>query len=293
MMPRHMIYPVLWISAVLILISTGLLSYTRRTPYTDSPYILFLSDRDGIGHLWRMNADGSHPRRLSDHFFPQLAQWSPDGRWILYQHGIGTLGIDVYRMDAHGRRSEQIMYSTGGVILTAWSPDSQSIAYVDPPRSDGVQLHLMRSDGSESRALSPAFEAISTPLWSSDGDWLYFTAQRNQQSDLYRVRVDGTDLQNLTATPLMNERFPRWLPGNEWIAFFVYDGNERRSIRMRRDGSETVPLSDNLSVITTMFWSPDARWLLMVQLVGNSFDILKMPPPPGCQPDFECPHAID
>jgi Tol biopolymer transport system component len=65
------------------------------------------------------------------------------------------------------------------------------------------ELYISNADGSgEHRLLSTdGFDYHAS--FSKDGQWIIFTSERDGlgQSNLYRVKVDGTDLQRLTDHP--------------------------------------------------------------------------------------------
>jgi Tol biopolymer transport system component len=45
-------------------------------------------------------------------------------------------------------------------------------------------------------------------MWSSDGEWIYFSSAMDSDLDIFRVRPDGTDLQNMTPDWTSNEIMP-------------------------------------------------------------------------------------
>jgi len=47
-----------------------------------------------------------------------------------------------------------------------------------------------------------------TAMWSGDGLWIYFASAADGDWDIYRVRPDGSELQNLTAEWDSNELMP-------------------------------------------------------------------------------------
>ena len=52
----------------------------------------------------------------------------------------------------------------------------------------------------------------NTPMWSGDGEWIYFSSSEDGDWDIYRMRPDGSEVQNLTDDWDTNELMPalRW-----------------------------------------------------------------------------------
>lgn len=71
-------------------------------------------------------------------------------------------------------------------------------------REDTNGLYLMRADGSEPHYLAPGWNA----QWSPDGRWIAF----QHSLEIYRIRADGTDMQQLTDDVLYLDGFPQWAP---------------------------------------------------------------------------------
>lgn len=72
--------------------------------FSDAPDCLTMpSGSFGQFHtLYLMNPDGSEERRVSD-VFGQIADWSPDGRYILFEDFAGGgSGLNVMRVDGSG-----------------------------------------------------------------------------------------------------------------------------------------------------------------------------------------------
>ena len=110
----------------------------------DGRYIYFNSNRSGMMQLWRVDADGSNPTRLTnDHdyndWFPHL---SPDGEQIIFL----SFGTDVessqhpfYKhvtlrmMPVSGGEPRIVAYLYGGqgtINVPSWSPDGRYVAFV-------------------------------------------------------------------------------------------------------------------------------------------------------------------
>lgn len=111
---------------------------------------------------------------------------------------------------------------------------------------------------------------------SPDGEWVVFWMLRDGdlQSDIYKIRIDGTDLVNLTNTsgPGQNAYDPAWSSDGSRIAFNRYHSDPACvSLNvMNADGSaEQLIFDPEGGVATPLFpagaydpaWSPDDQWL--------------------------------
>jgi Tol biopolymer transport system component len=93
-----------------------------------------------------------------------------------------------------------------------WSPDGKWIVFA----GDDFTLQLIRPDGTDQHAVpipvDPAGRSFAfTPSWSPDGKHIVFSLYRPtpDQEDIYTVRVDGTELTQVTDTPEF-EDFASW-----------------------------------------------------------------------------------
>ncbi|HEY6815322.1 MAG TPA: hypothetical protein VI168_07270, partial [Croceibacterium sp.] len=115
----------------------------------DGKHLYFNSTRSGAMALWRANADGSAPVKLTHDparrdWFPHL---SPDGRQIVYV----SFGDDVALED-------------------------------HPPNREDVQIRLMPADGSAPPTILTRLfggqGTINVPSWSPDGEEVAFVSYR-------------------------------------------------------------------------------------------------------------------
>ncbi len=89
----------------------------------DGRKIVFVSDRDGNGEIYVMNADGSEQRRLTrDPGNDSSPAWSPDGQMIAFERDLPS-GGELHVMNADGSRDRSLTRNgVRFVIPYAWSP---------------------------------------------------------------------------------------------------------------------------------------------------------------------------
>jgi nickel/cobalt transporter (NicO) family protein len=151
--------------------------------------------------------------------------WSPDGQWLSY-NAAGNKQVQLYNLD--DGRTHAVSSETGAAVT--WGPDSEALVVTDiwDGSADGSLLvHLTRFDlatGQQVDITGDAAYGDNWPAWSPDGEWIAC------------VRRDHT-------------RPDAGLGDNIW--------------RMRPDGSEAHPLTDDTGVIHgAPVWSPDGAYLL-------------------------------
>jgi len=162
------------------------------------------------------------------------AYWSVDDEWIVFQATPrgGTCDQQyVMRPDGSGLR----LVSTGEGRTTCgyFLPGTDRIVYAsthlgsadcpeDPDMSQGYVWGLFPSydlfasdrDGSDLQRLTDSAGYDAEATVSRDGEWIVFTAKRDGDLDIYKMRTDGTDLTRLTDDV-----------GYDGGPFFSYDGS--------------------------------------------------------------------
>jgi len=118
--------------------------------------------------IYVARADGSDLTLLTSEHVDHAISWSPDGRWILYQHGMGLDAVadaGTWLMTPDGASRMRLNLPADG--STRWSPDgSRLITPVAGPDGTTTSVISGRVDGSDLRTI-PTKGA--TWLWAHDG----------------------------------------------------------------------------------------------------------------------------
>jgi Tol biopolymer transport system component len=147
------------------------------------------------------------------------------------------------------------------------------------------ELYISNADGSgEHRLLSTdGFDYHAS--FSKDGQWIIFTSERDGlgQSNLYRVKVDGTDLQRLTDHPGVSDAAV-FSPTNPNIIAFVSSRRGEKdygtvniwtlNIATGALKNVTGALKFDPSKPHSYFrpsWSPDGKWLALSSDTGSDW----------------------
>src|SRR6266516_5897071 len=85
-------------------------------------YIVFMSDRTGTSHIWRIDIDGSNARQLTNGNGEWAPAFAPNGQWVFYLLSSG--GVAKVPIDG-GDTIRVIDKAAGGVGI---SPDGKWIA---------------------------------------------------------------------------------------------------------------------------------------------------------------------
>ncbi|MBC7911873.1 MAG: serine/threonine-protein kinase, partial [Pyrinomonadaceae bacterium] len=133
----------------------------------DGRTLVFVSDRDAEGvHIWKMNPDGSNLTQLTRDKKESFPQFSPDGRWIVYESWDSGRPT-VWKISIDGGQPVQLTNKFSKMAVV--SPDGKLIAcsyWTEQPGSPFV-LALIPFDGGEPvKTLTLPNTAVR---WSSDG----------------------------------------------------------------------------------------------------------------------------
>ncbi len=162
----------------------------RPSVSPDGRYIVFISDRTGTDHVWRIDVDGSNARQLTngnDEWFPQC---SPAGQWVIYRSsfGRGTL----WKVPIDGGDAVQVIDKTSAGV--AISPDGKWIATAlfEPTN---IRTAIYPFKGGEPHKILD----INTfyVRWTPDGRALAYLDQKDL-SNISTQTIDGGTTKQLT-----------------------------------------------------------------------------------------------
>ena len=91
------------------------------------------------------------------------------------------------------------------------------------------------------------------PDWSHDGDWIVFSSLRHNNSEIFKIRKDGTGLKRLTNNR-HNDGEPAWSPDGNSIAFISDRSGSKNIHVMAPDGANQIQLTNTLSNLHSPTW---------------------------------------
>ncbi|KAL3418523.1 WD40 domain protein beta propeller [Phlyctema vagabunda] len=154
------------------------------------------------------------------------------------------------------------------------APGKQGVMFMNRIAPSVSTLYVANTDGTNERPLlatnDSAFEYHAS--FSPDGQWITFTSERagDGQSDIYRVRTNGSDLEELVATPSF-ESVGVLSPDNTMLAYVSTQGNYTANIWVKNleTGVAYNLTNTALTAADTVgpsghyrpSWSPDGEWI--------------------------------
>ena len=229
--------------------------------------IAFISDREGRGDVWIMNADGSDPVNLTQGRDCASPAWSPNGTQIAY-----IADGEIWLMDADGSNPQQVTDDAVDKARLFWSEDGSSIYYIAvvalpiPDEWNGPDAFVTALDDSGpspadwrevySRFLpgvSPDGTLLATvTLWDGGGHMHFDFYIRTSASDhMHSGLLLPESLQNkliYTEPYEMWRTFPTWSPDGVRIAFsgFLDFMGQFKIWAADTDGDNWVELTNGL-----------------------------------------------
>lgn len=226
---------------------------------------------DGTGDLERIDI-GDVEGVNNDHVL------SPDGERVYFSalghvYCVSLEGGDVRRVSNVHPAEQRYSYWLHGV-----SPDEETLAYVsvepegDEPRARRNLATIPTAGGPENQ-VTEGVNDYDGPEYSRDGKWIYYnseeTATVKGHAQIFRMRPDGTDRQQLTFDARVNW-FPHFTPdGTEFVYISYPPGTishpadmEVELRMMTADGGEPrtiVTLFGGQGTMNCNSWAPDGR----------------------------------
>ena len=246
-------------------VSSAPLSSTRTSvAWTPDGKILYTDPTDGFRNIWRMDANGSNPQRLtSSPIDKDEPGATSDGRYIVYQQHEAH----IWRVKSDGSEPRQITFGRHDVH-PAVSPDGKSVIYASfadwtPGIGGEPTLWRVLIDGGE--AVQVTQQPTSIPTVSPDGKRIacvHFPGKdpRISSALLAVTSIDGNG--GFTSFPraYRDETSIAWSPDGKGIDF-VMNGNGAGNIwRQDLSGGPPVQITHfDRDELIHFAWSRDGR----------------------------------
>ncbi|HEY3202155.1 MAG TPA: hypothetical protein VGL03_00715, partial [Thermoanaerobaculia bacterium] len=212
----------------------------------DGNSIIFDSNRDGVGDIYRKSSTGagSDELLLKSEYWKNPQDWSRDGRYLLYGTRLPKTGIDLWILPLFGdKKPAPLLVTPFDEFEARFSPDGRWFAYgskesgsweiyVQPFPPTGAKWQISVGGG-------------TTPRWRGDGKEILYVA-----ADYMRKAVD------IKMSPTFEAGVPRDLfqTPNSWGSDVMPDG-QRFLVNLAAGESPPAPITVVLN------WSAEVKGL--------------------------------
>jgi Tol biopolymer transport system component len=164
-------------------------------PSPDGRQIVFQSSRTGNScEIWRSDADGSNLLQMTsfDNGFSGTPRWSPDGKWIAFDHHHETHS-QIYLIDSEGRNMHVVTSGNYENEVPGWSRDGTAV-YFASNRTGTLQV--WRRELATGRETQVTHHGGFAAFESYDTKTLYYS--RFEGGGVWSIPVGGGEEQQVT-----------------------------------------------------------------------------------------------
>ena len=201
--------------------------------------VLFSSDRDGNGEIYRMLPDGRNVQRLTftDDAWETSATGSPDGRRIAYVRQETGGPQQIWLMSRDGRSAQMLTGGPSDNSGPTWSADSTKLAFASN-RDGDWEIYLMDLATHSITRLTDNDRDDTQPDWSRIGGRIAFvSSQYAANGELFTMAADGSDVQQLTSN-VNGDSQPSWSPLANRLVFHGTRPAGQALYTVRSDGAD-------------------------------------------------------
>jgi len=255
--------------------------------------LLFVSDREGSRDIYQFRIDGrgrpiGEAQRLTVGANAHSLRIGANGETLVYSAYTYSSNLWEYEIPRSGTistgdgqpvTSENQILEYGDV-----SPDGEWLVF-DTDRFGNQDIFKMPIDGGDEIQLTHDPADDFAPVWSPNGAEVAFYSMRHGTRDVFVMNADGSSLTRVTHDDMRQERYPRWSPDGNRLA---YDGvgpaTESPQVFIVTRSRRSEPWGEAVvfaPVAAYPSWSPDGRHIayiransLVVTAVDRPGDIL-------------------
>jgi TolB protein len=194
-----------------------------------------------------------------------------------HRQGLAGGGSTVYVLPLAGGEPRLITESTPS-YLHGWNPNGNEIVLVGQRNGSKIYnlYEVYLKDGKEVPLTHISAGHIDGPEYSPDGKYIYYNANPTGTMQIWRMKPDGSDPEQLTFDQY-NSWFPHISPDGKWMVFISFpdDINPDAHPSFKRVMLRLMPVAGGAPrVIAYLFggqgslnapsWSPDSKYIAFV-----------------------------
>lgn len=239
----------------------------------DGRQLYFASNRGGTMNIWRVAIDqatgqpqGEPEAITTPATYATHLSLSANGQQLAYSAISETQNLQRVRFNP---TAGVIVGEPSGLTTGSrfWanpdpSPEGQWIVFYSQVGPEG-DLYVARSDGTGGmRQLTSDVAIDRVPRWSPDGDWIAMFSDRSGMLQIWKVRPDGSELQQVTDK---SSSVPAWSPDGRKLAV-TRSGQATGAVvdadpRLQSQAIELPAVPPPAPRFTPNAWSPDGKWI--------------------------------
>ncbi len=244
-------------------------------------HIYFTSNRTAHKEIWMMDPDGKNQRQISK--FNNISTYptvSPDGSkiaftsWVKGQPAIFVFSVDPVRDLRYYNQAASVNQAG------SFTPDGKQIVYASSAGTGRCcRIFAANLDGTGFRPISSSSAIEVEPKVNpKTGTDIVFSSGRSGPQQVYRMSMDGADLERLT--PGIGEASnASWHPDGQRIAFAWTQGYATGAFNiftMNVATKEYVQLTHGDGKNENPSWAPDGVHIVFAKTRGGSHQIYSM-----------------
>lgn len=225
---------------------------------------------NGAGCLYRFDLENAAMHRIDTGFAVNCNNdhgISPDGALLALCDKTETGKACIYTVPVAGGTPRRITDAVPS-WWHGWSPDGARLVYTAIRDEAFCICALDIETGAEARLVGGPHH-YDGPDYTADGRWIWFNSDRGGTMQLWRMRADGSALQQMSDDERVNW-FPHPAPHNRTVLYLAYPsgttGHPRgREVELRAIAPEGGPprtlvsLFGGQGTINVPCWAPDGR----------------------------------
>jgi len=236
------------------------------------------------GLLYTISTEGGTPEKLNTGSVSKINNdhvISFNGKMLgisSSREGLPGGGSTVYVLPLSGGEPRLITENTPS-YLHGWNPNGKEIAIVAKRNGSDVYnlFKVSLSDRKETALTNNTKGHVDGPEYSPDGKYIYYNANASGTMQIWRMKTDGSDQQQLTFDDY-NNWFPHLSPDGKWLVMisFPYDIDPAAHPAYKEVMLRLMPLTEGgaprvlaylyggQGTINVPSWSPDSKHLAFV-----------------------------